>query len=185
MGSFSNNKLTTHLHRHAKRMPGLVSLVLFMLLCACTTYWIMQLVKPPSRTVAAPPQEDAPKIDISQAAGLFGGSGAVAVVASNYQLLGVVVAQNPVESVVILSANGKPAQSIRIGKEVLPGVSIREVHQTYVLVSEGGVLKRLILPERVQIKQEMALPVPAAAPTMATPATPAVLGDLRDGAVQT
>jgi len=185
MSGYFNSNIRTNMRQHTKRLPGLVSLALFMLLCACTAYWVMQLVKPPSRAVAAPPQADAPQIDLSQAAGLFGGRGVVAVAASNYRLMGVVVAQNAAESVVILSANGQPAQSLRVGKEVMPGVSIKEVHSTYVLVSEGGVLKRLILPEQAQIKPGMAPPVPPAAPAAGAPPAPAILGDQRDGAMQT
>jgi hypothetical protein len=33
-----------------------------------------------------------------------------------------------------------------IGKEVVPGVLVKEVHPRYVLLSEGGVIKRVDLP---------------------------------------
>lgn len=146
-----------------KRLPELFSLLLFMLLCACTAYWTMQLVKPPMRALAAPPQAQHAQVDISLAAGLFGGRGTVAV-ASNYQLLGVVAAKKDEESVAILSADGKPAQALRQGKELLPGISIKEVHATYVLLSEGGILKRVMLPDDVAPKSGPPTAAPLFAP---------------------
>lgn len=145
--------------QHATRFPQFISLALFILLCASVAYWGMQFVRPTSRKIAAPLQVDAPQFDISQAAKLFGGDAMVESTASNYQLLGVVVAQNEAESVAILSADGKPAQSLRIGKEVGPGASIKEIHRTYVLVSEGGIPKRLVLPEHAQISADAVAPV--------------------------
>jgi len=128
-----------------KRWPLIASFVLFVALCVSTAYWAMQLFKPPHRAVAQPPQSSysAPRLDA--AAGLLGGRSSFAV-ASNFQLKGVVVASNPAESIAILSANGKPAQSIRINAEVAPGVSVKEVHNGYVLLSEGGAMKRVELP---------------------------------------
>ena len=80
------------------------------------------------------------------AAGLFGGRSTVAA-ASNFQLKGVVAADDGRDSVAILSANGKPAQAVRQGAEIVPGAVVKEVHRRYVLVSDGGVPKRVELPE--------------------------------------
>jgi general secretion pathway protein C len=159
--------ITKKLGRHTKRLPEFVSLLLFMLLCACTAYWVMQLIKPPLRPVTAPPQAEDTQVDVTLAAGLFGGRGTVTV-ASNYQLLGVVAAKRDGESVAIISADGKPPQAVRQGKELLPGTSIKEVHSTYVLLSEGGVLKRVMLPEDARSKGGMgtASPIPAPAQPM-------------------
>jgi general secretion pathway protein C len=128
-----------------KRWPLITSFVLFVALCASAAYWAMQLFKPAHRAVVQPPQSSytAPKLDA--AAGLLGGRSSFAV-ASEFQLKGVVVASNPAESIAILSANGKPAQSIRINAEVAPGVSVKEVHKGYVLLSVGGAMKRVELP---------------------------------------
>ncbi|SFD16169.1 type II secretion system protein N [Collimonas sp. OK412] len=172
MGGYFKNIIGKNMRRHSARMPAFVSLVLFMLLCACAAYWGMTLLKPPLRAVAPPPQTEAPRIDISQAAGLFGGHESTA--ASNYRLTGVVVAQNAAESVAILSAEGQPAQVVRVGKEVQPGTGIKEVHKTYVLLSEGGILKRLILPEHAETKLEMASAGPPAAPVPLPAAPPEV-----------
>jgi len=128
-----------------KRWPLITTFLLFIALCISAAYWAMQLFKPPQRVVAASPQTSQPAPRMDAAAGLLGGRSSFAV-ASNFQLKGVVVASNPAESIAILSANGKPAQSIRINAEVAPGVSVKEVHKGYVLLSVGGAMKRVELP---------------------------------------
>lgn len=130
-----------------KRLPLVVSFVLFIALCASAAYWAMQLFTPPVRPVAAPPRVAKAEIKPEAAAALFGGGRSKVAVASNFQLRGVVVSDNGEESVAILSADGKPAQAIRVDKEVMPGVTIKEVHRDHVLLSEGGVTKRVELPE--------------------------------------
>lgn len=123
-----------------KRWPLVATFVLFIALCASAAYWAMQLFKPPVRPVAAPPQAVQPVPRLDAAAALFGGRQTIAVTV-NFQLKGVVVAGD--ESVAILAAGGKPAKAVRINSEVMPGVLVKEVHPRYVLLSEGGVVKRV------------------------------------------
>ncbi|MGN6389324.1 MAG: type II secretion system protein N [Burkholderiaceae bacterium] len=129
-----------------KRLPLAASFVLFVALCASVAYWGLALYKPPLRPVAAPPAAGPQDVDLSAAAGLFGGRGAVAV-ASNYQLKGVIVADDPAGSVAILAADGKPARAYPVGAEISPGATVKEVHPRFVLVAESGVVKRVELPE--------------------------------------
>ncbi len=75
---------------------------------------------------------------------MFGGQTQVAVV-SNYQLKGVVAPSAGSQGVAILSADNKPTQAVPVGREVVPGVTVKEVHPKYVLLSEGGVIKRVDL----------------------------------------
>lgn len=128
------------------RWPLFFSFVLFIALCVSAAYWAMQWFKPPVRAVAAPPPaaQAAPRLDA--AAGLLGGRSSLAV-ASNFQLTGVVVADNPAESVAILAVDGKPPKSVRTNAEVKPGVTVTEVQRDHVLLSEGGVVKRVELPK--------------------------------------
>ena len=95
------------------RLPQITSFVLFIALCVSAAYWGMQLFNPPLRAVAAPPPSIQPTPSLDSAASLLGGH-ATAVVASNFQLTGVVMASNPAESVAILVANGKKPQ--RLGR---------------------------------------------------------------------
>lgn len=130
-----------------KRLPLLVSFLLFIALCASIAYWITQLFKPPLRPVAAPPRVASAPVNIDQAASLLGGRGGKVAVASNYQLMGVIFSGSPRDSVAILSSDGQPAQAIRAQTELAPGVIVKEVHRDYVLLSESGVMKRVELPE--------------------------------------
>lgn len=152
-----------------KRLPLLASFLLFIALCASVAYWAMQMFKPPLRPVAAPPSVQT-EVALNQdaAATLFGGRLGRDAVATNYQLRGVIMA-GPRDSVAILSADGKSAQAVRVGLEMTPGVTIKEVQRDYVLLSDGGAVKRVELPESAK-----GLPNILASPpvTTARPAVP-------------
>lgn len=145
-----------------RRLPLVASFLLFIALCASAAYWGMQLFKPPLRQVAAPPRAAQAEINAEAAAALFGasvvGKGAVA---SNYQLKGVIFSGNPRDSVAIIGADGKPAEAIRVDREIAPGVTIKEVHRGYVLLSEGGATKRVELPEEAKGPGSVTLAPPA------------------------
>lgn len=152
-----------------RRLPQIVSFVLFIALCASAAYWAMQLFKPPVRPVAAPPRAAQAEIRPDAAAALFGRSNRNAAVASNYQLRGVIFSGSPRSSVAIISADGKPAQAIGVDEEVAPGVTIKEVHRDHVLLSEGGVTKRVDLPENAKGLEGIAAAPAATSPRIATP----------------
>jgi general secretion pathway protein C len=89
------------------------------------------------------------------AATLFGGN-QVAVAASNYQLTGVIA--SGAQGVAILVVDGQPAKAVKIGKEILPGVTVQEVHPRYVMLAEGGVPKRVELAPDARPAAEMSMP---------------------------
>jgi general secretion pathway protein C len=122
---------------------------------------------PPQRPVAPVSQAIKSDVSLDVAAGLFGGRMAKVALASNYQLRGVVVAGNANESVAILGADGKPTQASRVNAEVVPGVTVKEVHGQYVLLSEGGMIKRVELQEIA--KSTMQLQPSAVPPQMSQP----------------
>jgi len=131
-----------------KRLSLVAIFALFIALCVSAAYWGMQLFKPPLRQVAAPQQASKAEVNLDAAVGLLGGHMAVAAaVSSNFQLKGVVLAGRAKESIAILSTDGKPAQAIMVNTEAAPGVTVKEVHAQYILLSEGGVTKRVELPE--------------------------------------
>lgn len=130
-----------------KRMPVVTSFVLFLLLCASVTYWVLEFVKPAQRPLAAVKPNAVSDAPLAAAAGLFGGSTVRIAMASNFQLKGVVAAGNPNESIAIVVADGKPPQSARINTEVQPGVMVKEVHGQYVLLTERGVTRRVDMQE--------------------------------------
>jgi general secretion pathway protein C len=153
-----------------KRLPILLSLLALLLLSASIAYWVLQLYQPPQRPLAAAPQGAPPEPAVEAAATLFGGQAATAV-AANYQLTGVVAAGR--DSVAIIVAEGSPPKALKIGKEVSPGVTVSEVHPRYVMLSDGGVMKRI----------DMAADTKAAAPMNAN--APGPQGSVPEGEPQT
>ena len=163
-----------------KRLPLIVTVLAVVLLSASLAYWGLQLFKPQQRAIAAPPPAPPMGINVDAAKGLFGGQVTVAAV-SNYQLKGVVAARGE-DSAAIISVDNKPAVAVAIGKEVVPGVTVKEVHAKHVILSEGGVNKRVDLPSDVgvssgpatmpgQITQPGVQPIPAQPqPAMPQPA---------------
>ncbi|MDB5932909.1 MAG: hypothetical protein JWQ01_253 [Massilia sp.] len=139
-----------------KRLPILLSLLALVVLSASLVYWVLQLYQPAQRPLASAPPASMPEPGIDAAATLFGGQAAAAV-ATSYQLTGVVAAGR--ESVAIIVAEGSPPKALKLGKEVAAGVTVREVHPRYVMLSDGGVLKRI----------DMALENKAAAGVPASP----------------
>lgn len=126
-----------------KRLPLLVTVLAVVLLSASLAYWALQLFKPAQRALAPPPAPLAMPVNLEAAKGLFGGQITVAA-ASIYQLKGVVAAQGS-DSAAIISVDGQPALALGQGREVAPGVTIKEVHPKYIVLSEGGALKRIEL----------------------------------------
>ncbi|MQA38670.1 type II secretion system protein N [Rugamonas aquatica] len=126
-----------------KRLPLVVTVLAVVLLSASLAYWGLQLFKPQQRAIAAPPLQVAAPLNIEAAKGLFGGQITVAAV-SNYQLRGVIAARGE-DSAAIIVVDGQPPLALGVGREVVPGVTVKEVHAKYVVLSEGGALKRVEL----------------------------------------
>jgi general secretion pathway protein C len=146
-----------------KRLPVLFTLLALIFLAVSATYWGMQLYKPQQRPIAAAPVASLPEPSPDAAATLFGGQ-PVANVATNYQLTGIVAAGR--DSVAIIVADGQPPKALKVGHELNPGVSISEVHPRYIMLTEGGVMKRIDL--MADTKPAIALSG-GAAPAMAVP----------------
>lgn len=166
-----------------KRLPLLFTLLALVFLAVSATYWGMQLYKPQQRPIAAAAPASLPEPAPDAAATLFGGQ-PVANVATNYQLTGIIAAGR--DSAAIIVADGQPPKALKVGRELAPGVSISEVHPRYVMLSEGGVVKRIDLA--ADTKPAIALsgsPVPPmAAPQPARP-TVAPAGAMPAGEPQT
>ena len=151
-----------------KRLPLLLSLLGVILLAASLAYWILQLYQPPQRPIAAVPHASMPDPSIDAAATLFGGQIATAS-ATSYQLTGIVSAGR--ESVAIIVAEGSPPKALRVGKELVPGITLAEVHPRYVMLSDGGVMKRLDLAADTKAAAPMGAPGTGMAAPMQPPMT--------------
>lgn len=160
-----------------KRLPLLSSFIAVVALSASLAYWALQLFKPVQRPISAAPLQAMPEAPPDAAAGLFGGQAVSSVAASNYQLRGVVASGNGRGSVAILSVDGKPATALPVGAEVAQGVTVRQVQPRFVLLAEGGVIKRIdLLVEPAKPGDAAAAPVPALQmqmPAQVQPAQPA------------
>src|SRR5471032_2643719 len=139
-----------------KRLPLLLTVVAVVALSASLAYWGLQLFKPQQRPIAVlpPPAPLPPGIDAAR--GLFGGQVMVAT-ASNYQLKGVVAARGQ-DSAAIVAVDGKPAMAVGVGREVAPGVTVKEVHPKFVLLSDGGELKRIELASDAGMSSSVGMP---------------------------
>jgi general secretion pathway protein C len=161
-----------------KRLPVFVSFILFSALCISITIWAMKLFTRQERPMGAVQGIAPVNVNMQAATSLFGGRPASVAVASNFQLKGVIVAKDPEDSAAILSVDGKPPQSVAQNAEVMPGVTVKEVHAKYVLLSDGGVTKRVDLPEpSSQLRVDMvatdnAVSQPIPAPVMSSPVMP-------------
>ena len=125
-----------------KRLPLFVSFIGVVALSASLAYWALQLFPLAKRPLAAAPAHKAAEARLDDAAALFGGQ-ALAPEVSNYQLKGVLAARNGRGSVAILVVDDKPAQALPVGREIAPGVTLTEIHPKHVLLSDGGVIKRV------------------------------------------
>ena len=162
-----------------KRLPVLSSFIIVLVLSASLAYWAMQLLKPPERPISIAQTQNAPPANLQAAAGLFGGQ-SVSNAASNYRLTGVIAAGDGSagrRSAAIMVIDGKAPQAVPVGRAVAPGVLLTEVHPKYVLLSDGGAIKRVDLdanPKGTIIGLLMQSPVDAAVPTApVNPAPPA------------
>ena len=166
-----------------KRLPLLLTLLALILLVASSAYWFLQLYKPEQRPLAPAPAMALAEPNLDAAAYLFGGQ-PTAVAISNYQLTGVVSAGS--NSAVILVAEGSPPKAVRIGREIVPGVTVAEVHPKYVMLSEGGVMRRVDLAPDTGASSQMggmaAPPVAGPQPVAVEPA-PGVEPQTSPGAV--
>jgi len=134
-----------------KRLPLLCSVIAFALLCVTVSFWGLRIFKPQNRSVAAPAQQSNIEPGSGQWGSLFGAAPSSQIATSNYQLKGVIIAKRPAESLAIVSANGKPAQSVAIEQQIAAGVVLKEVHEQYVLMSENGVIRRIDLPQNAMV----------------------------------
>lgn len=66
---------------------------------------------------------------------------------SNIRLKGVFAALKPNHSYAILNTGAKTDQTVRIGAEIQPGVTLKTVYPLYIVISHDGALKRVNLPQ--------------------------------------
>ncbi|SOY52591.1 type II secretion system protein N [Cupriavidus taiwanensis] len=159
-------------------LPRLASVALFIALCALVTYWVLTFSA--MRTIPVPKSARVAQteaVETGAVATLFGGSAQAGP--SNVQLLGVVAELGGGTSAAIVSIDGGPAKAVRMGADLAPQLRLVEVRQRAVVIERNGVRQEIALPlqaaaTRGAPRAASPLPTPpagAAAP-MATPMPP-------------
>lgn len=156
-----------------KRLPLISSLFAFALFCISLSYWGLQWLTPHSRSVALPVQSNALEPASGQWGSLFGLSQSQQPVASNYQLKGVILAKHAAHSLAIISANGKPGIPLAAGQDIAPGVQLKEITETAIVIIDNGVSKRIELPQNKSSNGLIAISTPADLSSAAVVAPPA------------
>jgi len=142
-----------------KRLPLLCSFILFILLCASVTYWVLQWTAPATRAlqVRAPSEPTLP--DIAAAAQLFGGASAAATI-TPLQLSGIIYSAIPGERVAIITSDAKPARALGMNAEVAPGIIIKQINQRSVVVLENSQQRVIPLPKLSSTAKDKLTPPP-------------------------
>jgi general secretion pathway protein C len=129
-----------------KRLPVIASFLLFLMLCASITYWLLQWMAPSTRPLIVPMPVERALPEMSAAAILFGGN-AEAISAISVQLSGIIMANRGADSVAIIALPGKPARSLHVNAEVIEGLVVKKINSRSVVLSERGVDREVRLPE--------------------------------------
>ncbi len=142
-----------------KRLPLLCSFILFILLCASVTYWVLQWTAPATRALQlrAPSEPTLP--DIAAAAQLFGGASAAATI-TPLQLSGIIYSAIPGERVAIITSDAKPARALGMNAEVAPGIIIKQINQRSVVVLENSQQRVIPLPKLSSTAKDKLTPPP-------------------------
>lgn len=128
-----------------KRLPLLVSFVLFLALCASLAYWALQLFAPAPRAVTAPPQAERKVAPVTAAENLFGAQGQASTMV-NVSLRGVIRAGRAADSEAILVVGNEPPKYVKVSAEVMDGVKVKEIHARHVILDDHGVSREVSLP---------------------------------------
>ena len=129
-----------------KRLPVIANFLLFLMLCASITYWVLQWMAPSTRPLIVPMPVERALPEMSAAAILFGGN-AEAISAISVQLSGIIMANRGADSVAIIALPGKPARSLHVNAEVIEGLVVKKINSRSVVLSERGVDREVRLPE--------------------------------------
>ena len=120
------------------------SVFLFLLWCASLTYWTLFFTTQPTHQVALSSVNEMPPVVLSDAMSLFGGS-------SNNEsrfplfLRGVILSGESDASLAIIGAPGLPQKLIQRDAELMPGITLHEIHANYIVVLDHGLRREVPL----------------------------------------
>jgi type II secretion system protein C len=132
--------------RAHRLIDAAVVIALVVLLAWQLAYWTWQFLAPPASGDARERRAD---VDLAAIARLFGGSAPSAssqtASRSSLRLKGVIAPTPGVAASAIFSTGSGKDLAVYVGREVQPGVKLKEVHPSYVLLSRNGVEERIEL----------------------------------------
>jgi type II secretory pathway component PulC len=121
-------------------------IALVLLLAWQLAYWTWRFLAPPA---ASPARESRADVDLVAIARLFGGTAPSASAksgpTSGLRLKGVIAPTPGVAASAIFSTGSGKDLAVYLGREVSPGVKLKEVHPAYVVLSRNGVDERIDL----------------------------------------
>jgi general secretion pathway protein C len=134
--------------------PRLLTLLLFLLLVAISSFWALQILAPrPAIAPSASIGDTAAAPNLAPAVALFGSSSGATVAGpatdSNIQVSG--VAEAGPEGVVILSVDGKPGAAYGVNDSVSEGTTVKSVGLDKVVLDQRGRLIELKTPVRASM----------------------------------
>jgi general secretion pathway protein C len=149
------------------RWHQFAGIVLFVVLCVPLVQWTWHVFIPAEPPVAVEPKPTSANVNRNAVADLFSKHPAVIATTTKFQLNSVVLAQKERDNVAIMQINDNPAQAVRVGAQLVPGVTVSEVHGQYVLLLEDGISTRVELPANV--KSQSVTSIDAPLPTQLIP----------------
>jgi general secretion pathway protein C len=134
-----------------KRLPIMSSFLLFLMLCASVTYWLMQWMAPATRPLVMPAQAERALPEMSAAANLFGGS-TEAANPQGVKLTGIIHTKSANESIAIISLEGKPTRELKVGAEVSSTLVLKTIDTYSIVLLNNGVEQRISLSPLIHPK---------------------------------
>ena len=134
-----------------KRLPIMSSFLLFLMLCASVTYWLLQWMAPATRPFIVPMPVERAMPEMSAAANLFGGR-IEAINPQGVKLTGIIHAESANESIAIISLESKPTRELKVGAEVSSNLILKSIEAFSVVLSNNGVEQRISLSPLIHPK---------------------------------
>ena len=119
----------------------IISLTLFALFCATSTYWFITLNSHHTTPLPAASASRAP-VKVDYANQLFGGQ--ANSVRSDFQLTGVLALQEGAAA--IIGQAGKPLRAISVGQPIDQNTRLNEVRARSVIIEQSGIKSEVFLP---------------------------------------
>lgn len=160
-------------------LGGLAALLMLALLAwlGANIFWTLNAPESirPSAPIDTDLQRTLPALVDRHLFGVFQEAAPATSAPSTFRLNGVIAPQQTGHRAYALVAiEGKPAQLVREGEEIVPGVTLRRVLSRHVEIQRGGQTQILSLPETPKAQSEATKTVPAAIPPAPEIARPIV-----------